>query len=78
MIVAVAFLIIIHHITLFRLTFSPHAILPLNLLSCLPNYMMIRFSDAEAARVKSASKLVSSIAASSTGLQEGIFNMSCE
>lgn len=73
MIVAVAFLI-----TMFLLTFSPHAILPLNLPSTLLHYMMIRFSDAEAARVKSASKLVSSIAASSTGLQEGIFNMSCE
>ena len=44
----------------------------------LPHCMVIRFSDAEAARVKSASKLVSSIATSSTGLQEGIFNMACE
>lgn len=46
--------------------------------STLPHCMVIRFSDAEAARVKSASKLVSSIATSSTGLQEGIFNMACE
>ena len=39
---------------------------------------IIRFSDSEAARVKSASKLVSTIGTSSTSLQEGIFNMACK